>query len=249
MKKVLLSKSHIIPDFMYQQLYTDGHKLFHFAPKKFVEGDKRINTPSSGEYESNILCTECDNKILGQYESYARPVLYGGTFDKNQFPDFKSYITSAGIKYTYCRNLNYKKMKLFFLSILWRAGVSNRPFFHEIQLGDDEPIIRKMILEGNPSSAEQYPAIVLTFLNDKSFSSHLVSQPGKIPNDHDKRFVFIIDGMVYVFYLSRTVQDPILDEFVLKPNGDMKILHIPHGKGFGYIMNYFGIEGYLPEND
>jgi hypothetical protein len=47
-------------------------------------------------------------------------------------------------------------------------------------------------------------------------------------------------GFAYVFHVSRhELPDYVLD-FTIKPTGEMKILHIPKGMGWEWIMNYFG---------
>ena len=139
--KPLLNKSHIIPDFMYQELFDKDHKIYRL---KTSNTDKYSKVPT-GEYDQNILCAECDNVRIGQFEHYASKVLYGGKLAVSEFPTFINQVNPHGMKYTYCQNINYKKFKLFLLSILWRASISKRDFFSSVSLGPHEEIIRQMI--------------------------------------------------------------------------------------------------------
>ena len=74
-RKRLLTKSHIIPGFMYSPLYSEGHRIAKFKPKDMAQGNGMLFRPHDGEYEANILCHECDNVRLGRLESYAKRLI------------------------------------------------------------------------------------------------------------------------------------------------------------------------------
>src|SRR5229473_2688230 len=118
-EKTLLKQSHIIPDFMYQELFDEKHQFYR---SKTPNPDNYSKLPT-GEYDQNILCTECDNVRIGQLEDYARKVLYGGKVAVPESLTFMNQVNPHGMKYTYCQNINHKKFKLFLLSILWRASI------------------------------------------------------------------------------------------------------------------------------
>lgn len=71
-EKRLLKKSHIIPDFMYRELFNEKHRLIWFRSDSL----KAARDVPSGEYEPNILCESCDNKVIGSLEDYAKKVLF-----------------------------------------------------------------------------------------------------------------------------------------------------------------------------
>ena len=129
-QKILLNKSHIIPEFMYRSLFDEHHQIHKFEPNSYFSGESKIQKPSSGDYEGSLLCAECDNERIGDLESYAAPFLYA----KGDLPDHikavvKNYRGEDGFGYSTIGNTNYTKFKLFLLSILWRASVSKRDFF------------------------------------------------------------------------------------------------------------------------
>jgi hypothetical protein len=241
-EKLLIRKSHIIPGWMYKSLFTDGRKIFKFAPAQYITGNLEIQMPSDGEYEGGILCANCDNIIIGQYEDYASRVYSSHGLPEKLLPVYTECVSEGGIKYTLVNNLDYKRFKLFLLSILWRASISTRPFFKEVNLGPHEAILRRMILNGNPASTEDYPIMVLSYLNDSSVPGDLIGQPGKIKDEQGTCYIFIISGYTYIFYLStHDIPRQILDS-VINSNGDMKILHIPEGMAWNLITGYFGIK-------
>ncbi len=70
----LVKKSHIIPDFMYKDIFDKKHKLYEVTVTK----DKDIikdKLSQTGGYEEQILCQSCDNEVLGKLEGYASCVL------------------------------------------------------------------------------------------------------------------------------------------------------------------------------
>jgi len=240
-EKPLLNKSHIIPDFMYESLFDEGHKLYKFAPAELVKGEGRISRPSSGEYEGGILCKKCDNEIIGGYETYVRNALYGKVEESSDLPQCANFITEKGIKYTHCKNIHYKEFKLFLLSILWRASISSREFFNEVNLGPYKDTIRKMVLNGDPKEAEVFPILMMTWLNDKSFSTDVIGKPGINRKEKVVRYIFIIAGITYVFHVSPTSLRQDLKDFILLSTDEVRILHVPLGKMKDLFSSYFGI--------
>ena len=75
--KKLQSKSHIVPQFMYGQIKGNEeyfHKIRKDTFKEYSSG-RPIREFRNGEYESDILCANCDKLILGsRYEDYAANV-------------------------------------------------------------------------------------------------------------------------------------------------------------------------------
>lgn len=127
-EKKLIKKSHIIPDFLYKDLYDEKHFINKLNPKELKEGKKASRIPT-GEYEGGILCKECDNEVIGQYESYSNLALFGGKLPADESPIAKNFTSKNGINFTEVKNISYTKYKLFLLSILWRSHISNRDFF------------------------------------------------------------------------------------------------------------------------
>ena len=57
----------------------------------------------------------------------------------------------------------YKQLKLFFLSILWRASISSQTFYSKIQIGPHENIIKKMIADADPGEPFDYAVSLAKF--------------------------------------------------------------------------------------
>ena len=112
-KKLL--NSHIIPEFIYKPLYDEKHR-FHVI-STYKTKHKPIEQKGIRE---KLLCADCEQH-LSAYEGYAKKVLFGGV-------QISVQKENGGIVIS---EINYKYFKLFQLSILWRASVSNLKMFKE----------------------------------------------------------------------------------------------------------------------
>lgn len=245
-EKQLISTSHIIPDFMHKDLYDDKHKLHVFNPHERAQGKGYIKKPSTGEYEGGILCESCDNRLLGGiYEDYVSKVMYADEISE----DIKVSVTKCrnqhGVEFSKCNNLDYTKYKIFLLSILWRAHISSRPIFSQINLGPHAEIIRKMIYEGDPGRPDDYAIFIMTFVNDPSASTDVIITPQlRRMADGHRVFVFLIAGFIYCFYLnskSHKIPDYV-SQATIKPNNEMDIFHLPKGQSWDFMLGFMGLK-------
>jgi len=172
-----LVDSHIIPGFMYKYLFDQKHQIFLTSSKDFKNGELKNKKRNTGVYDGEILCSTCDNEVIGQYETYASKIIYGENISLKIAPVVNAYHNGRGEQWSVCSNIDYKKFKLFLLSILWRASITKRDIFKEVNIGRHEEIIRKMIWEGNPGEETDYPIILMTTANDKNMRKDFIVQP------------------------------------------------------------------------
>lgn len=112
---------------------------------------KKKHAPN-GSYDMNILCRDCDNK-LGVYDKYALDFVTNSKLINH----------TSGVGWT-IEVVNQTKLKLFCLSYLWRASITNRPEFAGISLGPKhEENIRQLLLTDNPGGINNYTTIFSKF--------------------------------------------------------------------------------------
>jgi hypothetical protein len=207
---------------MYKGIFDVKHKLYKVDMKV---APKLIGRPSTGEYDRDILCADCDNNIIGKLESYASKVLFGGVPLKA-----KTIRNKYGVEYTEFSGIDYSFLKLFLLSILWRASISKRDFFSEIKLGPHEEKIRKIIFEGDPRERDDYPILLLTHRNEPIFPTEYVANPRKTRLFNRIAYVFPIAGIYYIFVIAEDrIDDPLMD-FSLARYREVTIFHYPKGR-------------------
>ena len=222
---------------MYAQLYDENHKFIFTSNHEIVKEDGRRSFKPTGEYEGGILCKECDNDLLGKYETYASKTLYGQNLKPDDAPIVTNHYNEHG-KFSLIKNIEYKKFKLFLLSILWRASISSRPFFSEVQLGPHEDRIRKMLIGENPGEELQYPIQLLTYVNDKSMPPDLIAQPRKFKHEGHTLITFLIAGVFYGFVVSSHSKPESYKTTTIKKTNELIILHIPEGRGWSFITKF-----------
>ena len=103
-----LCRSHIIPEFLFKPLYSD--KKHQFIQ---MSGSSNVRKVQKG-FKEKLLCRECEDR-LNKWETYAAKVLFGGV--EIGFEQMQDRIL--------LHNVDYKKFKVFELSLIWRAGVSS----------------------------------------------------------------------------------------------------------------------------
>lgn len=233
--KKLQKKSHIIPDFMYQDLFDEKHRLHEVQLKPTLP--LKNKTKQSGAYEKNILCQSCDNKILGRLETYASQALYGGidlAIENKVGPSASPYINVKG--------LDYKKFKLFLLSILWRASISSLPIFQNVELGEHENIIRDRILNNNPGTSSEYSCAIFTYLHHTKIPNQMIVEPGCIIEDSKQIYAFLISGNLFIFFTNTDESTNWVKNCTIKENGAMNIIQMSDKLTSNTINKILGIK-------
>jgi len=236
--KPLLKESHIIPDFMYQGLFDQAHSLYKINLENFKQTKKLYN----GEYEPNLLCADCDNNIIGGYENYASVVLYGDRLSRGENIFFENRKNVHGVIFTYCQGIDYLKFKLFLLSILWRASISTRKFFENVNLGPYEDKIRAMILNGNPGEPLDFPCFLSTYKNLQDLPDEVIGQPKKYRTENILGYTFFIGGFVYIYLISKIKKPDWLSEVAIKKNNEMSIAHMNREQAKNLINHFAQID-------
>lgn len=232
--KDLISNSHIIPDFMYQDLYDEKHRMIRTVGLN-VRTARKIQT---GEKESGLLCVKCDNEILGSLERYASRVLFTG----EESIRVKNVLHPDGqLTSTLCEDLNYVKFKLFLLSLLWRASISKNAFFSHVHLGPLEESVRRMIFGNDPQGQMDFPCLVSSWLHDqRRMASAVISSPRRIQGENGgTRYIFQIGQFLLMFFVSKSDRPDWLHDAAITPGNKMRIIHLSPENGQELLETLF----------
>ena len=246
MDQKLLNKSHIIPDFFYREcnLYDSNHQLKIMKAEKndakFIQNKKKQNT---GVYDRNILCTSCDNDLLGRLESYLKPFFFGGPIGIDGNPEFKNFIDPKGKKFIQISNISYSRTKLGLLSILWRASISKQEFFQSVKIDlTTQEELSLMLLKNDPKKISKFPIMCLSILGQNKSFVQVIAAPQKMKNQYGAGFVFLMGGIFFLFYISHNFTSKELERNSISPKNRMTIFEIDDGDGLGWILSYFGFK-------
>ena len=156
-----LVKSHIIPKGLYwgldQEIVTDDIVINGNIIKK--KGDKHkatvVVSTIPGEFRKRypegiwgrFICLSCETKF-NEWDAHAIAVLR----------DTRPQALLREWKY---ENFEYAKLKLFFISLLWRAAVTENPFFEKVALeARDLSRMKLLIKKSRPSSWSEYSVLL-----------------------------------------------------------------------------------------
>jgi len=227
-------KAHIIPRCFYEHMRNDKTKPFSVLTNTAGRYSKKSWI---GLYDSHIICEDCE-KIFQKYDNYACKILLS-KFDKSNF-----ILDGSENKIAYkLDGIDYKKLKLFFISILWRASISKREEFKKVDVGPFKNTLQDMIRGENPGVTNDFSVIVTRFID-------ILGQ--KFWMDPYK---YRIDGFnFYRFYLGTGYEFDIkvdkrnleatdsLYQLALKPNAPLYIPfreNLLRSKEFPVITNIF----------
>lgn len=116
-----LVDSHVIPESFYLQEEGKG------VNSKILSIEDYPKKSPQGIYDQ-IICQECENSF-GPWDDYAAKLL------KQTAPSTViSHPESGNIMAYEYASVDYEKLKLFFLSLLWRAHASDKGFFDTFKL-------------------------------------------------------------------------------------------------------------------
>lgn len=234
-----LIKAHIIPEFMYADLYNEQHRFFEFSIEEIRNGKTLKPFIQIGEFDKEILCAECDNERLGSLEKYAQKLLFGKNLLPEETPNCKNYEV-GGYELSECTNIDYTKTKLFLLSILWRSHLTKRPKFSSIDLGPHADKIRDMIWNSNPGSFLDYPITITSFLRADYHYKDLILMPRRMKSKNGiNSYIFSIGSFQFIFYInsSQHKMPEFIEELALKEDS-LKTVHLKAGMEKEFIKKF-----------
>ncbi|PUU68504.1 hypothetical protein DBB36_18410, partial [Flavobacterium sp. WLB] len=191
----LLSKSHIIPDFFHVGLKNEKGRYSLILPDKYIKGrNQHLKNPFGAMFESDLLCATCDNKIISSYETALNSMLIE---NENSNCDFEY----GGKNFKIYKNIDYRKLKLGLLSILWRASIAKNEMFEQINIRTEhEEKLRLMILNNDAKDVEDYPIFIYLFDKD---DEKLITNPRFLDDNPNQKAQFIINGYMFIFIIGK----------------------------------------------
>lgn len=208
-KEKKLIKAHIIPEAFFRRIRGEQNSLRLISNK---ENEFPKKAPI-GVYDCNILCSECE-KIFGAWDNYAQDFL-------KSIPPNSSPIIHGNKEVGYeVHKYNYDLLKLFFISLLWRAGISKHSFYAKVNLGPYEALLKKHIAQENPGTGDEF-AVTLS-----KFNHHLVPFFDPHPEKFEAINYYRFYLGTYVAYIKIDKRQPpkFHSEVMMKPQAPLLII-------------------------
>lgn len=205
-----LKNSHIIPEFFYKPIYDSKHRLHLRKSGKLIKGK-----PMQKGIREMLLCEGCEQQ-LSRNEKYVREVLFGGT--EIGIQRFQNRLELS--------NLDYTKVRLFFLSLIWRMSVaSEHAMWKNVDLGPHEETIRQMVHSKNPGEPWKYGFIcIVPHFNGEILEDWLL-EPVRGRSDRGRFYQLVLGGFVYFFHISNQRFPKQWSEGLIGKDGSWIISH------------------------
>ena len=202
-----LRNSHVIPEFLHRPIYDNKHRTHLFG-----HGDRSTRLLQKGLRE-RLLCSECELR-LQEFEDYFARYWY-------QTPPLPEPIPAGEI---HLDNLDYRKLKLFLLSIIWRASVATVEGFESADLGRHERVIREMLLKGEPGPVEEYPIYAGLIIDPQSRQiwDQVIFAPVRIRAHGLWSYRLVFGGASWTIIISRHRTFPF-PAFLLTKDGKLRL--------------------------
>jgi hypothetical protein len=120
--------------------------------------------------------------------------------------------------------INYRELKLFELSLLWRAGVAKGEFFRNVDLGrKHEKLLRRLLAADDPGAEDDYPCILFDLRSDEAEFEGFWQEPisGRDEDRGQMIYKIVIGGYAFMYSVSSHAPSEQFRALCAKPSGRM----------------------------
>jgi hypothetical protein len=208
--------SHIVPEFLYRPYYDGKGRLIAIdntepSPAQYIQ--KGFSYP--------LMCDGCEAFLNDEYE---KPF-------KRLWTD-KSLLPSIAFRRAYkVKVAEPQLIRLFLLSVLWRAAVCPVPPFAQVNIQAHEDRLAEMIRERNAGSFSDYPIFaVLPLLPDSKRVGPVLPTPYKMDCNEVPTIVIAFGGCLWHFMMTYGTEQIPFHQLVLTDKGAMRVLALDSWK-------------------
>jgi hypothetical protein len=189
-----LVDSHIFPEFFYEGTYDESHRFI-----SVTSHPRHKPRPMQRGITEPLLCSACDGRF-GRYESYAA-ILF-------RRADAEAATASRGIALA---DVDFTQLRLFGMSLLWRAHVAQSHMFRAVDLGRRAEPLRRMLREGNAGEPHEY-GFALAKVVGLELHGEMISAPVPAKYEGHRAYRFMARGYEWAFVVSGSARS-LKEEF------------------------------------
>ena len=190
----VLCRSHIIPEFLYKNLYDEKHRMLVVEPSLMSETFRQ-----KGYYEY-LLCNDCEQYFNVNFEQY---------YANNCFSIIPEKFNKKPENFRY-PGLDYSKYKLFILSVFWRILIAKEAPFHHIKSDEHIQTIQEMLMKQDPGDELDYPLYGYLVVHDREIRvmKDIIPTPNIFPINGLSVLSAMFDGIKWLLILSEKLSFP-----------------------------------------
>ncbi len=212
-----LQVSHIIPNTFFKRMKKHSNQSIQLdmQPESQVEYTQE-------SWSEKLLCRNCE-QLINEFDSYVGAFTYNPrrvnvTSNKTN-KDFRLF-----------SNVDYKKLRLFQLSLIYRASLAQGKAYQHISLSETHmEQIRDSLLRKEPFSDQFLGCQMKLIWNPEKNSPFkgYVAVPIPEANKNNLVVYFIFGNFSWEFYLPKFSFKQKRDSFYVRDNGILKVPIIP----------------------
>lgn len=219
---------------MYNGIQDELNRMIIANLKSLADTPKFQQT---GYFDKYVLCSKCDNELIGKLERYVAFVLFGGRTTTQL--EFENAIGPDGVKSIIVKNIDYAKFKLCLLSILWRAHLSGNKFFKNVDLKENAEPIRQMLLTNDPKDDLEYKISIVAIKNHEGLL-RMVFDPAVVKIGNGYVAIFFINGFFYFIDLVPNSDFALFRRHFVNKSGTYEMMLLD-GQQAAAFMLAFGL--------
>lgn len=199
-----LCESHIIPSSMFKLIRDPA------INNRFIELSCQSDQTIQDGPKEHLLCQKCEQKFC-HYEKYFKEAIYLRRHGIQILQDRRLAIV---------KNLKYRDVKLFFLSLLYRMSISSLQDFEHVNLKEKEEGIRQMLENESPGKDIEYPvAAIIPLINGKRQEEWATTA---FASNDGLSYAIVLGGILYLVFILLQ-NDNYLMKFRLLESGSWTI--------------------------
>lgn len=224
-------RAHIIPKSFYTLNYSQKVPL-----EIITNSEDGYNGKSfTGIYDSGIV-TEEGERIFNSWDTYAYTLLVR---DRDKL---RKQYSSGDLIALEADAYNYQWLKLFFMSLLWRASVTTQRFFRRVDVGPFEPCLREALLASNPGKSDFFSTTLACFINMPTGS--VMMDPFREKYEQVNYYRFYLGTYIAYVKVDNRPTPNVFNEFALAPGRSLTIV----GRDFHVSKEKVLIQRLIEEN-
>ena len=206
-------KAHIVPEAFYLIKADQAPlRLLTNTPGRFPK-----RSPV-GAYDETMVTSDGE-AVFGPWDNYAADLLL------NHFADAEplTHSDSRVVGYRFA-SYDYRKLKLFFLSVLWRAGASSHEFFRRVDLGAHFDVLKSHILAADPGTPDDYAVVLAVFDDDPEWAKIMDPFPERYGENRIRFYRLYVGNFIAYVKVDKRVADSPMRDLQFTPDTPLNIV-------------------------
>jgi hypothetical protein len=150
-----LSDAHIIPRCMYGDNLNDPSGPMRIMSNR--PDEDRAKRSRIGEYDAALLCDKCESDF-SKYDDYACKLFFEHTYKPCFFESGEAHADQYD-------QYDREKLRMFFISLIWRMDRTTRPAFSAVKVRGIIKILEKALIQKTSLCALEIDVVVSRFVS------------------------------------------------------------------------------------